>query len=180
MAPTLQAAARDRLAIILRSRREPVYALLDAARSSVILDLLAQSGNRYQSLYSGQTAEELASFAPYLVELDSRSPLLEDLIAQGWHDAWGYYVVSRYSFEQLRTHLRKFLVVTLEDQSKAYFRFYDPRVIQAFLESATAQQAGDFFSHISGLLCPDGETDSILTFRMDGLQLVAASVALNS
>ena len=54
---------------------EPLFALLDAARSYQVQEILSPSGEQYQSLYEGPQGEELADWAPYLVALPAGSPL---------------------------------------------------------------------------------------------------------
>src|SRR5262245_17895263 len=68
----------------LRAQPRSLYAILDAARDPKVLELLRASGEKYQSLYEGPEGEELAAFAPYLVELPPASPLLDRLVSEGW------------------------------------------------------------------------------------------------
>jgi len=171
-------AVTERLVHVLRSRRENVYALLDAARSPQILSLLRQTEAKYASLYSGNAAEELADYAPYLAEVKNNEPLLLRLVTDGWNDAWGYYLVSNASFDALRTHLRKFLMVNLEDGPQVYFRFYDPRVARVFLSSCTREEAGHFLQNTLGVLCPGDEPNSMMAFRMVNGQIQSTVLSL--
>jgi hypothetical protein len=163
---------------VLRSRQQPLYALLDAARAPAVPALLTDSGERHECLYSGGVAQELAEYAPYLVQLDKNGALVPRLVEAGWDDAWGYYLISESSFERLRTHLRKFLLVKLEDGREVYFRFYDPRVIRAFLHVATLQQAAKLLEEVSGVICAGNEPDTLLTFHMAGNRLVRNQIPL--
>lgn len=52
-------------------------------------------------------------------------------------------------FSELRRHLRKFLMVQLEDSDeKVYFRFYDPRVLGPLIPLYTEEQRKEFFGPI--------------------------------
>src|SRR5687767_10364356 len=98
-------ASKANLLRILRSRRESLYGLFDAARSPTLRSTLFNSQEHYQSLYSGEMAKTLSECAPYLVLLPKQSLLVDELIAHGWENAWGYYVISTYSFDEVRMHL---------------------------------------------------------------------------
>src|SRR5215831_5589603 len=135
---------RDLREILSPQPGEHLYALLDAARDDRVLELLRESKERYQSLYEGQQGEDLANFAPYLVELPQGSPLLDSLINEGWGKSWGVYLTSAKSFEEVRRHFRRFLLVRAEDGRELYFRFYDPRVLQVFLLTCDTQQLKEF------------------------------------
>ena len=65
----------DALATLQRAP-ETSYAVLDAARSDRILELLRESVERYQSLYEGIGGEKLEAVAPYLVRLPKGTRLL--------------------------------------------------------------------------------------------------------
>lgn len=137
-------------AMRLLSEQEHLFAVLDAARSNRVLGLLEQSAEEYHSLYEGHQGNALADVAPYLVKLPQGSALLGALIAEGWGEHWGIYLTCTGPLLELRRHLRKFLMVHAEGwENRMYFRFYDPRVFQAFLPTCTAEQLNSFFGPIS-------------------------------
>jgi hypothetical protein len=117
-----------------------VFALLDAARDTGVLDLLAHSDTPYACLYKGQAAETYRAYAPYLLQLRRNSRTLERLLLNAWGAGIGYYFGSSQPPESVHTHLRKFLFVELADRRKAYFRFYDPRVMRAYLPTCNGQE----------------------------------------
>ena len=130
----------------------PLFCLLDAACGQEVVQLieaeLRNAKARIQCLYDGNSAQELAAFAPYLVQLSLDSPLLQVLLNKGWGKGWASYFVSRSSFEDLRHHFRRFLLVKLESGEEMYFRFYDPRVLTVFLPTCTASELEDFFGPV--------------------------------
>jgi predicted component of type VI protein secretion system len=177
------AAARGTAASVrssLDTRQDQIYALIDAARKPANVVLLRESGDSHASLYSGSAAQELVNVAPYLVHLRGDSPVLEALVEEGWNDAWGYCIVSSSSFDELRIHLRKFLMVTLDDGREAYFRFYDPRVLRAFLPVSTPEQASRFFEKIEEVLCPGEAEFSVTSFRFEGGRVAIKELAPDS
>ncbi len=117
--------------------KEPLYAILDAARSDRIVELLQQSVEPHQSLYEGIQGEPLATVAPYLTgPFQGDSVLLDRLVMEGWGRRWGIFVTSHEPFKEIRRHFRRFLMVEAEETGDPlYFRFYDPWVMRVFLGS---------------------------------------------
>ena len=58
------------------------------------------------------------------------------------------------------------------DRKKYYFRFYDPRVLQAFLPACTPQEARAFFGPIDRFYAEHRQPGRVLSFRMtpDGVR----------
>jgi len=130
------------------AKSQPLYAILDAARSPQVLQLLSGAAEQFQILYDGISAIEMATCAPYLVRLPERSRLLRKLVRQGWGQSWGVYFVSDAPFAEVRKHLRHFLMVKTEDGKDFYFRFYDPRVLGGFLKTCEPKQEREFFGPV--------------------------------
>ncbi|MFL5358505.1 DUF4123 domain-containing protein [Archangium sp.] len=127
----------------------PLFAVLDAARDERALALLRRAGVPYRSLYEGPEAEELESVAPYLVELTGARAVLERLVGAGWGRNWGIFLTGPRPFDELRRHLRKFLMVREEETGKRlYFRFYDPRVLRVFLPSCSPPQQAALYAEV--------------------------------
>jgi hypothetical protein len=61
-------------------------------------------------------------------------------------------MVTEAPFEELRKHLRRFLIVNGEDGEELYFRFYDPRVFRAFLPACVTEEKTSFFGPVTDFL----------------------------
>lgn len=133
---------------ILRDQQRPLYALLDAARDPLVLRLLGQYQGEYQSLFEGETADELAEVAPYLVSLPTSSSFLETLAYNGWGKGWGVYLTSSEPFKRVRKHCRFLQYVRDQRGDTLYFRYYDPKVLRVFLPTCQPSQAVDFFGPV--------------------------------
>ncbi|MFZ6177343.1 DUF4123 domain-containing protein [Nannocystis pusilla] len=170
--PERVAAAAPAIAA-LRALPGRLFAVADASRDERVRVLLRESPARYRSLFDGWQGDAIAESAPYLVELGPPHPeLLDDLVVEGWHtdDArrdgdggWAIFlsVPDGREFEAVRRHLRKFLMVEL-DREKVYFRFYDPRVLRAFVPTCTAAERREFLGDMGWhITCPEG----LLSFR---------------
>ncbi len=149
---------------ILRESKQPLYALLDAARDSMVLALLFQSELKYESLYEGPKGEQLMAAAPYLVELPSGNEFLEKLVRQGWGDSWGVYLTSSAPFAEIRKNFRRFLMVETPDKKQVYFRFYDPRVMRVFLPTCLPEEANQFFGPVQTFFAEGESPDTLLVF----------------
>ncbi len=140
--PSVQEHSKAHALEMLRAQTSPLYAILDAARSERILELLHESVEEYCSLYEGPKGESLEEVAPYLVRLPKESWLLKSLVYEGWGSSWGIYLTSSQPLLALRRHFRRFLMVEQEGAAAdmLYFRFYDPRVMLMFLPTCTGDQ----------------------------------------
>lgn len=151
--------------IVAELGRQPatLFALLDAAREPTVRNRAHGSGQRYQSLYQGDP--DLEDYGPFLVELGRNAPLLGKLVQDGWGKSWGVYLSTDLSFEQLRRHLRRFLMVKLHDGRDAYFRFYDPRVLRVFLGQSTFAEARVFLGPVQAYWVESEDACSLLRFK---------------
>lgn len=120
-----------------RVPRIRTYAILDAAKVFGMVEMLENSGLDYRSLFQGQAEEDYRDVAPYMVELEENHPFTEILFTHRpdlpenmttlhmWHKEPGIYVRSRFGFEILRKHFRKFTKLQDEDGKWFYFRFWE-------------------------------------------------------
>jgi pSer/pThr/pTyr-binding forkhead associated (FHA) protein len=159
---------QDRLLSLFRNEFQPLYALLDAAVDPSVLKVLLESKEQYQSLYQGSSGAQLTHFAPYLVRLPKESGLLETLVKQGWGKNWGVYLTCDQPLDELRKHFRSFLMVAMPDGKKAYFRFYDPRVLRAYLPTCTAEEINQFFGPITNYFAEAGNGRRAMRFAPSG------------
>ena len=157
-----------RLLTLLRTKYQPLYAIIDAARDIRIPALLTQSKEEQQSLYEGVEGDKLAQVAPYLVRAEKDSLLLASLVFEGWGNSWGVFLSCPGEFQQVRQHLRHFLEAQLPDGKQVYFRFYDPRVLRVFLPACTAEETNQFFGTIKHYLMEDEQPDKLLQFDNTG------------
>jgi pSer/pThr/pTyr-binding forkhead associated (FHA) protein len=169
----------DQVLDVLRSQKEPLFAILDAARDPVVYLRIHECPEQKQSLYEGPEAARLAFVAPYLISLPKQSPFLEQLVHEGWGKSWGVYLTCDKGFEEVRKHLRHFLTVELEGSSKpVLFRFYDPRVLRVFLPTCTPKEVLEFFGPITRYVIEAEEPTAILQHRRGASGLESATRSL--
>ena len=107
-------------------------------------------------LYAGHLPHELALVAPYLVRLDREAPFTADLLRDGWGESWGIFLIATTGLEEMRRHLRKLLRVEDERGKKLVFRYYDPRVLRAYLPTCTPGELRLLFGP-AGVFFAEGE-----------------------
>ncbi|MDC0711148.1 DUF4123 domain-containing protein [Stigmatella sp. ncwal1] len=141
--------------------------MVDVARDPRILVLLRESVEQCHSLYEGPQGLALAEVAPYLVSLPKESRLLEALVREGWGKNWGLFLTCPLPFGEVRRHLRKFLMVQLEDNdARFYFRFYDPRVLGPMLPLYTEEQRKEFFGAIDRFVLETSDGSVVESLRV--------------
>ncbi len=145
---------------VLAAQATPLFAVLDAARTLRTVEVLRESVEMYRSLYEGIKGEAIAEWAPYLVALPKGARLLDQLVLEGWGRRWGVYLTSARPFDEVRTQLRRVLMVSNDRSGKPmYFRFYDPKMLRLVLPSFGVRQREQLFGEIEAFLVEgrDGE-----------------------
>lgn len=149
----------------LRAGPGALYAVLDAARDEQVLPFLYGAGAQFQSLYEGLRGEELALVAPYLVALPHDAAALAELVEERWGESWGVFLHAEASFRDVRRHLRRLLRAELDDGERVLFRFYDPRVLRAYLPTCTGDEAAQMFGPIARYVAEGRRGETALRFR---------------
>lgn len=163
------------LARTLRAQ-QPLYALLDAARDPAIRELLQWSDCRQANLFTGERAERLAAYAPYLVQIAPEARLIDDLIPH-WDDHWGVYVTSPAPPADLLAHLRE-LIWPDTPSGPMLWRCYDPRVLREVLPTCDGRRAAAFFGPVQAFLSAGVTPDTLLqwTCTADGVAVQAQAI----
>lgn len=119
------------------------YAVIDAAKIGALPEMLERSGLRSLCLFKGQSEQELAEVAPWIVQLHEDSAFTRNLFTRGrapwqlWDDAPGVYIRSRCQIDELQAHLRHFTRVQNGQDEWFYFRFWEPAVAAVYFPTLT-------------------------------------------
>jgi hypothetical protein len=134
--------------------------IVDCARDPQrIFPFLLDSHLEHACLYSGTLAPALEMAAPYLVQLYSDEVQTKRLIELSWGNYWGVFLKSNTTMNRLRRHLRGFLVVQDPGGRRLLFRYYDPRVLRAYLPTCNADELKTVFGPIESMWTEDGNGD---------------------
>jgi hypothetical protein len=148
--------------------REPdanVYAVLDGASVSGLLDKLYGLSPDFCCLLRGELSPDMAEVAPYLVQLEPDTEFTRWLINQGWGNHWGIFAASDADFRRMRSHLRTFLIVYDETGRPLRFRYYDPRVLRLYLPTCNAQELATVFGPVASFTVEAANADTLLSFQ---------------
>jgi len=158
-----------------------VYMLLDAARDPRIYSWLSEPREvvRQRCLYQGDVGDNLAHVAPYLLALREDQPESLRFAEAGFGQSWGLFLTSAAAFDDVRRHLRKFNVVYRQDGTPLVFRFYDPRVLRAFLPTCTGSELQRFFGPIDAFVAESEEGDALLRYSLRDGELVQSRLELD-
>ncbi|WP_233119317.1 DUF4123 domain-containing protein [Aggregatibacter actinomycetemcomitans] len=135
------------------------YFILDAKKYPLFAPERFQC--RIESLFQGEFAETTKDIAPYLVEVipypdyrfDSElMGLFSDkgaMTSFNWHEQLGVFIHSRYDFDSVLHHLRRFPMMKDENGKWFFFRFYDPNVLRNYLEviATSPDKLNKFFGY---------------------------------
>ena len=146
-----------------------VYAILDGASIEGLLEQLWQFAPSHACLFAGKLEPSVAEAAPYLIELEPRSPFLRWLLERGWGQHWGIFATSEADLETVRKHLKTFLLVMDPDGNQMFFRYYDPRVLRVYLPTCNEEETEHVLGPLSTFFLEDGDPMKLLAFqRGDG------------
>lgn len=142
-------------AYFIERRNDPpvfnLYALVDAGQ---IPDALRQQieGIKSEKVFANTKEHKIEKYGPYLLPLDRSAnckqfPIsaLLDTMQYGWTVSW---LTSKLDLKELSAHLASHLNGELEDGRSTLIRYYDPRVLAAFLEHIDSQTRSSIISPI--------------------------------
>jgi hypothetical protein len=100
-------------------------------------------------------------------------------VAESWGQSWGVFLRAPVSFRDARRHLRRLLRAELDDGQRVLFRFYDPRVLRAYLPTCTGDEAAQVFGPAAHYVVEGRRGESALRFRATPDGVVAGDRAVD-
>ena len=155
----------------------PAYVILDGAQDPSLPDALcADHAPRWRCLFGGQLEPDMATVAPYLVELDQSSAFTRRLLAEGWGQNRGVFLTSQLALPALWRHVRQQVHVYGPDMESLFFRFYDPRVMRNCLPPCASAQLAAFFGPVDFYIAEGQMPAQAHAWSVAGGQLVAQRI----
>ena len=158
--------------------RSDVWALVDGARDKQLYWSLVNSYLPFSCLFAGPLPEVVERVAPYVIELREDDRFTAQML-EGWGRSLGVYLECDRSLAELRHHLRTFLTVTDAAGDKLLFRYYDPRVLRAYLPTCQVEELQAVFGPIRTFWMEARDPGVLLEFRFDGRALRVMEHALS-
>ncbi len=177
-------ASPAQLAEALRARLqlapgESLYGIVDGAQDlELAYEAKCLYGQEIRSLFEGDMAPVVAEVAPYLVPIDPAGGYLENWCRR-WGKNAGVLLTTSANLEQLCRHLRGIFVVQDEEGQEFFFRYYDPRVLRAFLPTCTPEETKHFFGQVHRFLAEGCEPGMLLRYVVasDGLGMTSVKLS---
>lgn len=149
-----------------------VYAVLDGASVPKLPQALWKHEPEHVCLYRGELQPDLAATAPYLVKLEALAPFAQWVLTQGWGNHWGIFALAPQAvpFRELRKHFRTFLMVNDPEGKSIYFRYYDPRVLLAYVPTCNAEDLKIIFGPLNAYCVESKDATTAVHYSLkDGL-----------
>ncbi|KIG15454.1 hypothetical protein DB30_05571 [Enhygromyxa salina] len=158
----------SRLSAHLTANGIDLYAVLDGARDEAIHALTKDVGLPWMYFEDGIVEASYQICAPRVIGLGRKpSAALERLLQAGWGRDWGIFVHATVDFGQLRRHLRTLSHAKLPSGRIAQFRFYDPRVLRAYLPTCFAAELAQVFGPITQFTMAGADPSSAWAYRLE-------------
>lgn len=148
-----------------------IYAVLDGASIPDLRTRLYEMRPEHICLYRGELEPDIQEVAPYLVRMVHGTEFSNWVLTEGWGKHWGIFAQSRYSLSEVRKQLRSFLTVHDEKGKPMLFRFYDPRVLRAFLPTCNQEELKNFFGKILNFASEGERPEILLNFYLPNGEL---------
>jgi hypothetical protein len=145
-----------------------VFAVLDGASVPGLLDKLYELLPDFSCLFKGELSPDMAEVAPYVVRIERGSEFANWLIEQGWGKHWGIFALTDGDLREIVRHLGTLLIVFDENGIPLRFRYYDPRVLGAYLPTCNPEELAVVFGPIACYLLEDSNSCGVLRFQWNG------------
>jgi hypothetical protein len=140
------------------------FAILDGARDPRIAELIRRSGHDSLCLFSGSLAPQLAQVAPWIVHLRRDSAFTHFLLSEALGQSWGIFLLSDASLIDNHRHFRTILRVQDHLGTKMLFRYYDPRVLRAYLPTCLPGELATVFGPVIRFFCESEDGHRLESF----------------
>lgn len=148
-----------------------VYAVLDGASIKDLPQILFDTTPPYYCLFRGRLEPDVATVAPYLVGLIKGAPFTDWLLDSECGLHYGIFATSRQSIQEMRKHVRNIFTVYKENGDPMYFRFYDPRVLRAYLPTCNGGELKSVFGPVDKFVTEHESGKAYSTYRIEKNEL---------
>jgi hypothetical protein len=155
---------------------ERLFGVVDGAQDlELAYDAKCHYGQEIISLFVGQMAAGAADVAPYLVPIDPASDYLVAW-ARHWGKNAGILLTTAAEPDRLHAHLREIFVVQDEQDQQFFFRYYDPRVLHAYLPTCRREELRTFWGPIHSIIAEENNGNGLLCFSLGSTGLLNRQV----
>ena len=139
------------------------YAIIDAMKKNDISVLLDAYETEWECLWKGNSEQQYAFYAPYIVKIKKDTPFSEWLLSEGWNKEWGVFIRSYYPLDEVTHHLRKFNQIYDEvNHIWVLFRYYSAVAVEKVIPSLPPKDFIQFFSKINQIISEDSNGNLLI------------------
>ena len=168
---------QSHLSMVWPGRAERLYAVVDGAVAFALVEQARRLSLRNECLLAGERSPYLAAVAPYLIEIRPQSGFL-DLWYGYLKKTPGVLLEASLEFAPLLDHLRQVFVNRDAGGKESFFRFYDPRVLESWLPTRSAEELARFFGGITGIVVGRDGGSRLARLMRSAEQVAAEEVVL--
>ena len=142
-----------------------LFAIVDSARNDEVFRYLVTGDVQYKSLFEDTMDIQSYGVSGFLVECKKESPLFRWMTTEAWGDNCCIFFTSKASFDDLFSHFQKFNRVYLEGDEVVLFRYYDPRVLRAYLPTCNQTEIDLFFGEVICFFAENRDSEIVSVFK---------------
>lgn len=158
-----------------------VFLLLDASRSPDTRFILETLTDDALCLFDGQTFQDLAEVAPWLVPLSLRDgdAVFDWFMEEAFGRDQGIFLFTKLEPRQLKTSLKRALKVQDDTGRDLYFKYYRPAVFNDYLPAFDPDQAAYVMRDLDQVWTEDAEApDRLRRYALREGELRRADLSL--
>lgn len=142
-----------------------LYGIVDSARNDEVFRFFLNGEFNYKSLFEETKDLQLYGVSGFLVECKKESQLFNWMTTKAWGNCSCLFLITKVSFDEILAHFQQFNRVYLEDDEEVFFRFYDPRVLRAYLPTCTKTELDIFFGKVENFIFEDKDYNVLNAFK---------------
>lgn len=148
-----------------------LYCVLDGVMVPDLPNKILEAQVPSHCIVAGELTPDMVYAAPYLVYMSPDSKFADWILSESTGKHWGILLHTRRSMLEMRRHFRSLHRAHDESGNPLRFRFYDPRVFNAFLPTCNSGELMTLFGDVDQFFVESPEGRSLLSYRMADGQL---------
>jgi hypothetical protein len=143
-----------------------LYCVLDGVMVQDLPIKLREAQVPHHCILTGDLTPDVVHAAPYLAYLSPDSKFADWVLSEAFGKSWGIFFRSHRSMLEMRRHFRALHQAFDEHGNPLKFRYYDPRVLRAFLPTCNAGELKTLFGDVEQFFIETKEVGGIERYRL--------------
>lgn len=143
-----------------------LYCVLDGVMVPDLPNKLREAQVPHHCILTGELTPDMVYAAPYLAYLSPDSKFADWVLSEATGNSWGVFFHTRRSMLEMRRHFRALHQAYDERGNPLKFRYYDPRVLTAFLPTCNAGELKTLFGDVDRFFVESKDGKSLVSYRL--------------